>query len=120
MGSTTNDLVLLTGGTGHLGFRVLLSALEAGYSVRAAVRSEKKAETIMNNAVLKALNRGSQLSFVVVADFHVEGAFDEAVKGVKYIIHVASPIPTGMPADGDYDKMYLKPAVQGTYGTPHY
>ena len=32
------DLVLITGATGHLGFRVLLDALQHGYTIRAAVR----------------------------------------------------------------------------------
>ncbi|KAK5677986.1 hypothetical protein LTS10_009870 [Elasticomyces elasticus] len=114
MGSTSTDLVLLTGGTGHLGFRVLITILENGYSVRAAVRSERKADIIKNNAVFKALNLGSRLTFAVVPDFVVDGAFDEAAKGVRYIIHVASPIPTSTPADADIDKEVVKPAVQGT------
>lgn len=49
-----DDLVLLTGATGHLGFKVLRSALEAGYTVRAAVRSEQKATILKSNRVLKA------------------------------------------------------------------
>lgn len=32
-----NDLVFITGGTGHIGFRTLVIALQLGYSVRAAV-----------------------------------------------------------------------------------
>ncbi|KAK5715799.1 hypothetical protein LTR17_016630 [Elasticomyces elasticus] len=118
MGSTSTDLVLLTGGTGHLGFRVLITTLENGYSLRAAVRSEKKADIIKNNALFKALNLGSRLTFAVVPDFVVDGAFDEAAKGVRYIIHVASPIPTSTPADADIDKEVVKPAVQGTQHRP--
>lgn len=110
------DLVLLTGATGFLGFRVLLETLEQGYQVRAAVRSEAKANTITTNQAFKALNRESQLSFVVVPDFLAPGAFDEAIQGVKYIIHVASPIPLGVPENVDFEKYFVQPAVQGTLG----
>ncbi|KAK3645090.1 hypothetical protein LTR22_014892 [Elasticomyces elasticus] len=116
MGSLSTDLVLLTDGTGHLGFRDLITTLENGYSVRAVVRSEKKADIIKNNAVSKALNLGSRLTFAIVPDFVVDGAFDEAANGVRYIIHVASPIPTSTPADADIDKEVVKPAVQGNIG----
>ena len=112
----SGDLVLLTGATGHLGFRVLLYTLQQGYQVRAAVRSEAKTKVITSNPAFKALNVDSQLSFVVVPDFLVPGAFDEAVKGVKYIIHVASPLASQDPPDGDYDKFFIQPAVQGTLG----
>ena len=110
------DLVLVTGATGFLGFRVLLQTLEQGYQVRAAVRSEAKATTISTNPALKALNRYSQLSFVVVPDILAPGAFDEAIQGVKYIIHLASPIPLGIPENVDFDKFFIQPAVQGTLG----
>ena len=34
----------VTGGTGHIGFRVLATALESGYTVRAAVRRAEQSE----------------------------------------------------------------------------
>jgi nucleoside-diphosphate-sugar epimerase len=112
----TDDLVLLTGATGHLGFKVLRSALEAGYIVRAVVRSEQKATTLKSNHVLKATPGFSNLSFVVVPDFLVPGAFDEAAKDARYIIHVASPIITKLPEHDNYDAHFIQPAVQGTLG----
>jgi len=111
-----DKLVLITGATGHLGFRVLRSALEAGYHVRAAVRSDQKATTLKSNNVLKNTPGFSNLSFVVVPDFLAPGAFDEAAKNVKYIIHVASPIVTKLPEGDDFDAHFVKPAVQGTLG----
>ncbi|KAK3617495.1 hypothetical protein LTR56_025258 [Elasticomyces elasticus] len=59
----SGDLVLITGATGHLGFRTLRFALEHGYNVRADVRSEAKADKIKSNSVLKAMNKEAQLSF---------------------------------------------------------
>lgn len=115
--STMSDsLVLVTGATGHLGFKVLRTALEAGYHVRVAVRSEQKATLLKSNNVLKATPGFSNLSFIVVPDFLAPDAFDEATKDIKYIIHVASPIVTKFPGNNDYDAHFVQPAVQGTLG----
>jgi nucleoside-diphosphate-sugar epimerase len=111
-----DNLVLLTGATGHLGFKVLRTALEAGYHVRAAVRSEQKATILGSNSVLKTTPGFSNLSFVVVPDFLAPGAFDEAAKYTRYIIHVASPIITKLPESDDYEAHFVQPAVQGTLG----
>ncbi|KAK5684164.1 hypothetical protein LTS10_004028 [Elasticomyces elasticus] len=113
----SGDLVLITGATGHLGFRTLRFALEHGYNVRAVVRSEAKADKIKSNAVLKAMNKEAQLSFVVIPDFLPPGAFDEAVKDVKYILHIASPMATKVPeGEVDLEKFFVPAAVQGTIG----
>ncbi|KAK3111767.1 hypothetical protein LTR53_012632 [Teratosphaeriaceae sp. CCFEE 6253] len=108
------NLVLITGATGHLGYRTLRFALEYGYTVRAVVRSEAKADKVRDSAALKAMKKDAKLSFVVIPDFLVPGAFDEAVRDVKYIIHVASPLATKVPNGADLDEWFVKPAVQGT------
>ena len=112
----SDSLVLVTGATGHLGFKVLRTALEAGCHVRAAVRSEQKATLLKSNNVLKATPGFSNLSFIVVPDFLAPDAFDEATKDIKHIIHVASPIVTKFPENNDYDAHFVQPAVQGTLG----
>ena len=110
------DLVLLTGATGFVGFAVLRAALKQGYKIRAAVRSEEKAETVRSNPTLKDISE-DQLSFVVVPDILPEGAFDEAVKGVKLILHVASPIPhPHITGEDDLEAIIVQPAIQGTIG----
>ncbi|OCL06388.1 NAD(P)-binding protein [Glonium stellatum] len=111
-----SDLILITGVTGHLGFRTLILALQAGYRVRAAVRSQSKAETILSNPVFKTLNRSSQLSFIIVPDLTVSGAYDEAVKGVNHVIHIASPITNGQTAPEEFQEKLITPAVKGTIG----
>jgi nucleoside-diphosphate-sugar epimerase len=110
-----SSTVLVTGATGHVGFRTLVYALEAGYNVRAAIRS--RPDAILSSPSIKALNPGSKLTFVTVPDLTAPGAYDEAVKGVDYIIHLASPIvqATYVPAD-KYDEVYTQPALQGTLG----
>lgn len=86
------DLVLLTGATGYLGYLTLIALLKEGYQVRAAIRSRSKAAKVEAAPSFKALS--PTVEWVVVPDMTASGAYDEAVKGVKYIVHVASPIPT--------------------------
>jgi nucleoside-diphosphate-sugar epimerase len=116
-----HDLVLITGATGFLGYLVLVEALKQNYHVRIAVRSESKARKLLEAPSLKALNPSKdQLSWVVVPDMAAPGAYDEAVKGVKYIIHVASPIPTfggpNPPEKDQYKQYFIDPAVAGDTG----
>ncbi len=112
------DLVLLTGATGFLGYLTLLELLRGGYHVRAAVRSVAKTEKLRAAPSLKALApTEEQLSFVSVPDMTVPGAYDEAVKGVRYIVHVASPIPSfgegEPPAPEDLERLFVKAARAG-------
>jgi len=112
-----DDIVLVTGGTGFIGFRTLRYALEEGYTVRAAVRNEAKAENIRRNSTLSSIkDLSSKLSFVIVPDFLADGAFDKAVKGIKYVLHLASPLTTGFTVTDDLEAGIIKPAVQGTLG----
>lgn len=55
MAAKHNDLVLITGVSGHVGFAVLREALKQGYNVRAVVRSEAKAKIVGENEALKGL-----------------------------------------------------------------
>ncbi|KAB8737506.1 hypothetical protein FH972_026465 [Carpinus fangiana] len=112
-----SDLVLLTGATGHIGFRALVDALKAGYRVRAAIRSTTavKVQKIKASPEIAALKLApGALTFTTVPDFLAPGAFDEAVKGVKYIVHIASPIASGTVTTDDYDAFFIQPAVRGT------
>ena len=113
MAVVENKTVLITGGNGHIGFRVVILALQAGYKVRAAVRNQQKADLIQSAASLKALNPGSNLTFVFVPDLLAPGAYDAAVKGVDYAIHIASPITSGIAAD-KFETHLIEPAVAGT------
>ena len=117
----SGDLVLLTGATGFLGYQTLIQLIKSGYKVRAAVRSLAKTEKIRNGPSFKALApTDEQLSFVSVPDMTAKGAFDEAVKGVKYIVHIASPIPTfgegEAPAADQLESVFVGPARAGVVG----
>ncbi|KAJ8098781.1 hypothetical protein POJ06DRAFT_142098 [Lipomyces tetrasporus] len=108
------DLVLITGASGHVGFRVLVFALQAGYRARVAVRSHAKADDILAAASIKALNSGSNISFVIVPDILADGAYDDAVNGVTYVIHCASPLTSGITED--FENKIIQPALRGTMG----
>ena len=107
----TGELVLITGASGHMGFRAVVNALELGYQVRAAVRNQAKADVILNAPSIKALAPGNKLTFAFVPDIIANGAYDEAVKDVTYILHIASPIPS--PSD-DYERTAIQPALKST------
>lgn len=89
--SMSRGLVLVTGGSGFIGYAVLLRALQQGYVVRAVVRSEETADTIRAAKTMKPYLPG--ISFCIVPSFHTKGAFDEALKGVDYVVHVAAGLP---------------------------
>lgn len=116
-----DNLVLITGATGFLGYLVLVEALKAGYRVRIAIRSESKLQKVLSAPSIKGLNpTKDQLTWVIVPDMAAPGAYDSAVKGATYIIHVASPIPSfggpNPPAKEDYEAHFVAPAVAGDTG----
>lgn len=111
----SNKLVFITGGTGHIGFKTLVLALRAGHKVRAAVRSVAKKDSILSSESIKELNPGADLTFVVIPDLTVEGAYDEAVIGATYIIHLASPIVLkGEILPENFQSALITPAVSAT------
>ncbi|KAE9961526.1 hypothetical protein BLS_001862 [Venturia inaequalis] len=100
-----------TGANGHLGFRVVVSALEAGYKVRAVVRRVEAGDQIKAAGSIQP--HLSSLEIVVVEDLLAEGAFDELVKGMDGIIHIASPLTK---QTDKYIEEVVEPARQMTMG----
>jgi hypothetical protein len=58
-----------------------------GFSIRLAVRKASQAEAFKTAYPEFA----SRTSFAVVPDLQAEGAYDEAAKGVDFVVHAASP-----------------------------
>ncbi|KAK0705718.1 hypothetical protein B0H67DRAFT_650022 [Lasiosphaeris hirsuta] len=112
----SRNLVLITGATGHVGASTLLHLLHAGYHVRAAVRSEAKAAAVAARPQIRSMHPGSRLTFTIVPDITLPGAYDDAVEGVTHIIHIASPLASGADtiALGRHHQHFTQPAVQGT------
>ncbi|KAK1730110.1 hypothetical protein CaCOL14_013136 [Colletotrichum acutatum] len=115
----TDDLILLSGATGFVGYKTLITALEAGFRVRCAVRSKAGIDKILAAPSIKNINpTKDQLSWVIVPDITHPGAYDEGVQGVTYIVHCASPVPTFGKDErvGTEEEVYVKPAVAGVLG----
>ncbi len=103
------DLVLLTGISGFLGGHVALELLRQGYAVRGSVRDLGKGDKV-RATLAKAGADVSKLEFVAL-DLKSDAGWTEAMAGVRYLQHTASPFVTQMPRD----KMELiTPAVDGT------
>ncbi|TDZ44798.1 NAD-dependent epimerase/dehydratase FUM13 [Colletotrichum trifolii] len=112
----SGDVLLITGATGHVGFAVLVHALSAGYAVRCAVRSEAKAEMIRSRPRICSLNLpDTRLTFTIIPDITVDGAYDDSMHGVSAVIHIASPFPSSDPIPPElHHKHFIQPAVHGT------
>ncbi|EIW55909.1 NAD-P-binding protein [Trametes versicolor FP-101664 SS1] len=108
MPAISSGKVLVTGANGFIAVWTVKALLEAGFSVRGAVRSPSKAEH------LKTIfsSYGDKLEFAFVPDMVQDGAFDEAAVGVDAIVHTASPVH--LTADDPAD--IIDPAVNGTLG----
>ncbi|KAL3444392.1 NAD(P)-binding protein [Aspergillus insuetus] len=102
-----SETILVTGASGFLASHIILRFLEAGYNVRGTVRSTSTAERVK----ARYPRFSDQLSFAIVSDIAVPGAFNDAVKGVTGVIHTASPFALEV---ADNEKDLLQPAIQGT------
>ena len=104
--------VLLTGGSGFIAAHCVDTLLRRGHEVVFTVRSEEKGNKILSNHP----DAKSKLSFVIVKDISVEGAFDEAVKAdppFEGVLHTASPFHFNIQ---DPKRDLLDPAIIGTTG----
>jgi dihydroflavonol-4-reductase len=87
-----SELVLLTGANGFLGAHTVLALLNAGYTVRAAVRDIETAAARFPRFVPPA--QRARLSFVAL-DLTRDDGWLEAALGCAYVVHSASPVPFG-------------------------
>ncbi|KAL0566202.1 hypothetical protein V5O48_015813 [Marasmius crinis-equi] len=112
--SSSKSLVLVSGATGYIAAWVVRNLLERGFDVRGTVRSPSKGKELLS--VLEKLpgyaTKTGKFDVVVVEDIAKEGAFDEAVKGVDAVEHVASPFHF----NADDPNELFEPAVKGTVG----
>ena len=76
---STKGLVLITGANGYIASVTVGAFLDAGWTVRGAVRRVSSANGLQE--VLKKYVDAGKLEFIEVPDITVPGAYDEAVKG---------------------------------------
>ncbi|KAJ3193796.1 methylglyoxal reductase (NADPH-dependent) gre2 [Irineochytrium annulatum] len=108
--STSGAGRIVTGVTGYLGAQIAKELLVAGYKVKGTLRTVSKGDFLRNTF---GPDLAKDLDFVSVPDIAVAGAFDEAVKGVDYVVHSASPFHYKVE---DPQKDLVDPAVNGTVG----
>lgn len=101
--------VLVTGISGFLGGHVALQLLAQGYTVRGSVRSLERAEKVRKTLAAHGADT-SRLEFVAL-DLLADKGWAEAMSGVRYLQHVASPFVLEMPKDKND---LIRPAVEGT------
>jgi dihydroflavonol-4-reductase len=105
----TDKLVLVTGGTGFIAQYCMLALLNAGYRVRTTIRSPEREEEVRQYLKVGGVDAGDWLSFVI-ANLTDDRGWPEAVAGCSYVMHGASPTPSG---DQTREEDWTGPAVEG-------
>ncbi|KAF3404436.1 hypothetical protein DPV78_003215 [Talaromyces pinophilus] len=103
------DLILITGVSGFVGFKTLILALEAGFSVRAVIRKAEQATKLQSHA--RVAPHLDNLKWVVIPDLADTHSFDLHLAGVTGILHIASPQPI---ESDDYDRDIVNPSLKVT------
>jgi nucleoside-diphosphate-sugar epimerase len=104
-----DQLILVTGGTGFIAQYCILALLNAGYRVRTTVRSLSREAEVRAHLKVGGAEPGDRLSFVT-ANLTADEGWALAVTGCTYVLHGASPTPTG---DQVNEEDWIRPAVEG-------
>lgn len=103
------ELVLVTGGTGFIAQHCILALLSRGYRVRTTVRDLGRESEVRGNLKTGGAEPGDRLSFVA-ADLGSDRGWTETAEGCIYVLHGASPTPSGNHAT---EEDWIRPAVDG-------
>ncbi len=106
--------ILVTGASGFVAIHTIIQLLEQGYKVRGTIRSLSK-EAEVRVTILKYVQANDRLE-ILSADLEQDAGWDEAMNGIEYVLHVASPFPLFEPKHEDE---LIVPAVQGTLRVLH-
>jgi dihydroflavonol-4-reductase len=101
--------ILVTGGSGFIAQYCILALLDAGYQVRTTLRSMSREGEVRSNLKTGGIEPGDRLSFVT-ADLMSDDGWAAAAAGCTYVIHGASPTPSG---DQVSEEDWVRPAVDG-------
>lgn len=104
-----NETVLVTGGTGFLGMRIILQLLEKGYAVRTTIRNLKSKDKVIQTLSAHGITQFDKLSFSE-AELTRDIGWEATMKGCRYVLSVASPVFFETPKD---EQAAIRPAVEG-------
>jgi dihydroflavonol-4-reductase len=107
--AVTNKSVLVTGGTGFIAQHCIIALLQAGFRVRTTLRTLAREDEVRAHLARGGAEPGERLSFVT-ADLCADAGWAEATTGCTYVMHSASPTPSG---DQVSEDDWIRPAVQG-------
>ena len=102
-----NNKVLVTGGTGFVGMRIISRLLEQGYEVQTTIRDLSKADKVIKTMQDNGIST-ERLMFVE-ADLSQDEHWDEAMKDCKYVECGIS----GVFGKTDDAEVMAKPAIEG-------
>lgn len=96
------ELVLIRGGSGYVAGWCIVELLRRGYDVRTTVRNPGKVSEVTAAVSGEIDVDPGRLTFAV-ADLTANDGWDQAVEGVDYVLHVASPL--GISASGSVETL---------------
>ncbi len=108
MTPTTNP-ILVTGASGFVALHTIIQLLQQGYKVRATLRTLSR-EAEVRETISKRVDIDDNLE-IITTDLMQDTGWDEAMKDIDYVLHIASPFPLFEPKHEDE---LIIPAVQGT------
>ena len=92
--------ILVTGGSGFIASHTILQLVAAGHAVRTTLRGLKREGEVRAMLRTGGAEPGERLSFFA-ADLESDAGWAEAVAGCDYVLHLASPFPSGAPKHED-------------------
>jgi dihydroflavonol-4-reductase len=101
--------ILVTGASGFLALHVVRLLLAAGHPVRGTLRSPARGASLRDR--LADAGVGVENLELVRADLEQDAGWPEALRGVDFVFHIASPLPDKPPRHVDE---FVGPAKEGT------
>jgi len=110
--TSTNGLVLVTGGSGFIGSHCILLLLQRGYRVRTTTRSLSRADDVRQMLKVGGATE-KQVDGVefAAAQLTSDEGWEKACRHCRTVLHVASPFPPAAPKNEDE---LIVPAREGT------